>query len=323
MKRRTLLKCLLSTAVMAPGFRLPLVRAENVYNGKLFVFVQADGGWDPTSFCDPKANTPGEKVINHWAETETRSVSVGNIPYAPFAGNQAFFEKYHRMMLVINGVDAQTNSHTVGIVHNWSGRNAEGYPTTAALLAAHFASDLPVPYLSFGGYSATGGITRFTRIDNADLLRKIANPATEMFSEASWAAIESYQRANAERLASRNGTAPRVPFATESSTARRSQPRASRHMRMRFPQRRTSSKPESYTGAASHLLQQVASTGTVDGARIQDRGRGERRPLARRLRHPHEPRPATMNGCSATSPTRWTTCGTTPRSTAWPTAWWW
>ena len=61
-------------------------------------------------------------------------------------------------MLVINGVDAQTNSHTVGIVHNWSGRNSEGYPTTTALLAAHYAPDLlTVPYLNFGGYSRHGG----------------------------------------------------------------------------------------------------------------------------------------------------------------------
>ena len=116
--------------------------------------MQADGGWDPTSFCDPKANTPGEKVINHWAETdEVRQ--AGNIPYAPFAGNQRFFEKYHRMILVINGVDAQTNAHSVGIVHNWSGRNSEGYPTLGALCAAHYAPALPVPYLSFGGYSVT------------------------------------------------------------------------------------------------------------------------------------------------------------------------
>ena len=65
--------------------------------------------------------------------------------------NEAFFEKYHRRMLVINAVDAQTNSHTVGIVHNWSGRNSDGYPTLTALLAAHYAPALPVPYLSFGG----------------------------------------------------------------------------------------------------------------------------------------------------------------------------
>ena len=198
MNRRAMLKTLMAAGAAASGFRLPLVHAAD-HRGKLFVFVQADGAWDPTSFCDPKANTPGEPVINHWAEhDEVRR--AGNIPYAPFARNAAFFEKYHRRMLVINGVDAQTNSHTVGIVHNWSGRNAEGYPTTTALLAAHYAPDLPVPYLSFGGYSVTGDLTRFTRINDANLLRDIANPATRMFSDADWADLESFRDTTAARL---------------------------------------------------------------------------------------------------------------------------
>ena len=203
MKRRVMLKAMMAVGAgfVAPGFRLPLVHAAD-YRGKLFVFVQADGGWDPTSFCDPKANTPGEPVINHWAErNEIRQ--AGNIAYAPFARNQAFFEKYHRRMLVINGVDAQTNSHTVGIVHNWSGRNSEGYPTTTALLAAHYAPTLPVSYLSFGGFSNTSGLTRFTRIDDANLLRDVVKPWTEtMFSETDWVTLQSYRAVAAERLVS-------------------------------------------------------------------------------------------------------------------------
>ena len=213
MRRRTVLKGLLAGATgAASGFRLPLVHAAD-YRGKLFVSVQADGGWDPTSFCDPKANTPGEPVINHWAERdEVRQ--AGAIPYAPFARNAAFFEKYHRRMLIINGVDAQTNSHTVGIVHNWSGRNSEGYPTTTALLAAHYAPELLVTYLSFGGFSSTAGLTRSTRIDNADLLLELADPAVptgrsrRYFSEAEWAVLESYRAATAERLATESGLLP-------------------------------------------------------------------------------------------------------------------
>ena len=70
MRRRELLKGLLAVVGgTAAGFRLPFANAAD-YLGKLFVFVQADGGWDPTSFCDPKANTPGEPVINHWAERD-------------------------------------------------------------------------------------------------------------------------------------------------------------------------------------------------------------------------------------------------------------
>ena len=214
MKRRTLLKSLVATAgLTAAGFRLPLAHAGD-YRGKLFVFVQADGGWDPTSFCDPKANTPDEPVINHWAEhDEIRQ--AGNVPYAPFARNEAFFEKYYRRMLVINGVDAQTNSHTVGIVHNWSGRNSEGYPSMSALLASHYGADVPVAYLSFGGYSETGGVGRYTRINNADLLRDIArpaevahDPASRYISEANWAALRGRQAADATRFTSEPGLLP-------------------------------------------------------------------------------------------------------------------
>ena len=214
MRRRTVLKGMLAgVAVAGSGLRLPFVHAAD-YAGKLFVFVQADGGWDPTSFCDPKANTPDEPVINHWAEhDEIRQ--AGNIPYAPFANNRSFFEKHHERMLVINGVDAQTNSHTVGIVHNWSGRNSEGYPAMSALLAERFGQQMPVAYLSFGGYSDTGGLARYTRLNNANLLRNVArpaenseNPERRYVSEADWAAVRARQALDAERIASEPNLMP-------------------------------------------------------------------------------------------------------------------
>ena len=220
MHRRAFLKgsaALAATAIAS--LRLPLAHAAD-YRGRLCVFVQADGGWDPTSFCDPKANTPGEPVINHWAESNEIE-QAGNIPYAPFAANKAFFEKYHDRLLVINGVDAQTNSHTVGVVHNWSGRNSEGYPATTAMLAAHAAPDLPVAYVNFGGYSETGGLTRYTRLDNPDLLRSIAYPRGEgewedtddpeesaFVSREDWAAMERHRSATVQRLAARPDVLP-------------------------------------------------------------------------------------------------------------------
>ena len=214
MRRRALLKSLMPTVgVAVTGFRLPLAIAGD-YSGRFFVFVQADGGWDPTSFCDPKANTPDEPVINHWAEHDEMR-QAGNIPYAPFAKNDTFFEKYHQRMLVINGVDAQTNSHTVGVVHNWSGRNSEGYPSMSALLAARYGSELPVAYLSFGGYSDTGGVARYTRLNNADLLRTIARPAEHShdsnwryIGRPEWAALRERQAVDVARLVSESDLLP-------------------------------------------------------------------------------------------------------------------
>ena len=86
-----------------------LYAAPADYEGRLLLVLQAEGGWDVTSLCDPKTNTPGELEINQWARTADIE-TAGNIAYAPFANNAELFGKYHRYMLVINGVDAQTNS---------------------------------------------------------------------------------------------------------------------------------------------------------------------------------------------------------------------
>ena len=97
MQRRNFVKGVLAVGA-ASGFRVPLAHATD-YTDKLFVFVQAEGGWDPTSFCDPKTNTTGERKINNWADNDEIR-EAGNIRYAPFANNQAFFDKYYQRILV-------------------------------------------------------------------------------------------------------------------------------------------------------------------------------------------------------------------------------
>lgn len=215
MNRRRFLKRLIAAGVPS-GFCVPIADAAD-YQGKLFVFVQADGGWDPTSFCDPKANIPGEPVINHWADRDEIR-HAGSIRYAPFGNNEAFFDKYYQRMLVVNGVDAQTNSHSAGIVHNWSGRIAEGYPTTTALLAAQNGAGLTMPYLSFGGFSNTAGVTVFTRLNNPDEIRNVARPEMnqgysdrpQFLSHLDWESITKHRAETLERIASAPNLLPRA-----------------------------------------------------------------------------------------------------------------
>ena len=219
MRRRDLLhRLLLPVGGALGGFRLPLAHGAD-YRGPLFVFVQADGGWDPTSFCDPKTNQSGEPIINRWAETDEPR-QAGDLHYAPFARNREFFEKYHRRILVINGVDAQTNSHTVGVTHNWSGRTGVGYPTTTALLAARHGPGLAMPYLSFGGFSDTAGVGTFTRLESPAILRNIAQPElsiTDWTSEvesflkpATWERLEEALLARSDRLGQAPNLLPRA-----------------------------------------------------------------------------------------------------------------
>ena len=75
------------------------------------------------------------QLITAWS-TNNETQTSGNIKYAPFANNEAFFKKYADRMLVINGVDSLTNSHSIGETVNWSGRTALGYPTLTAMYSA-------------------------------------------------------------------------------------------------------------------------------------------------------------------------------------------
>ena len=66
MKRRALLGYLGLTGL---GITLPSVPCRvwaaqsTAYKGLLYVNLQASGGWDVTSFCDPKMNQPNEKLL--------------------------------------------------------------------------------------------------------------------------------------------------------------------------------------------------------------------------------------------------------------------
>ena len=74
---------------------------------------------------------------------------------------------------------------------------------------------MPIGYLSFGGYSETAGIARFTRLNNPELLRNIAtpevaswNPEVRFFDDADWAAIQAARAGTADRLMLAPGLMP-------------------------------------------------------------------------------------------------------------------
>lgn len=183
MKRRELLKLAAWSTI---GASLPMsfrsYAAAEDYTGPLFITIQVDGGWDVTSFCDPKTNVAGEDDINHWANSADTQ-QAGNIRYAPFGGNSAFFEKYYQYMLVINGVDAQTNSHSAGVTHNWSGRLSAGFPTVTALAASIYGADLPMGYVSGGGYQETANLVRYTSLSNPEGLKGLINGNVTFYNE--------------------------------------------------------------------------------------------------------------------------------------------
>jgi len=180
MKRREFLK-MLSAAGVSVAFAPHWIRAAEAavdsYTGDLLIFINTQGGWDPLQFCDPKAEFRnfGNNAI----------ASAGNIRYARLSTNETgatynyafdFFDTFHDRMVVVNGINMQTNAHSAGITNAFQGTFASGYPTLSAAFAGVKAPTLPMSYMVTGNYRSTGGLLPYTALSDASLIEDLSLP---------------------------------------------------------------------------------------------------------------------------------------------------
>ena len=184
LNRRQLLRAALASGSAATGLLSSRVWSSGnhqPYEGPLLVTLQLNGGVDVTQLCDPKVNVKGEPKINYWADAADPG-QAGNLRYAPVANNAAFFERFGRDTLVINGVDSQTNSHETGKLYNWTGSNAEGRPSLSALFAAAQSPEQPLAYSVFDGFSRTAGLIGYNRFDDLSNMGALVRPNVDPWS---------------------------------------------------------------------------------------------------------------------------------------------
>lgn len=175
MDRRHFLKLAPAAGLLAWSPRGALAQSTT-YEGPFVLTVHAGGGWDPTLLCDPKGRA-GENdpaPINLFDQDEI--LDVGPFRVAPIAGRQAFFERFQDDLLVINGIDAGTNSHSTGRRHMWSGSIAAAAPNLGAVFAASQAVVPPLAFLGNGGYDEGAGLVPVTRLPDVDAIGEMARP---------------------------------------------------------------------------------------------------------------------------------------------------
>jgi hypothetical protein len=155
------------------GFSTSLRAAPSDFvNQKKWLFVMAEGGWDPTSFCDPKGQveaSAGKGVVNNYPASFI--AKAGNINFVPaLTEAQApnfhlFFEKYYKDLLVVNGINMNTNNHQTGQQLAMSGDARFGQVNFPAAYALQLSGgeQPPLAYVEGGSYSNTGGLLSKTR----------------------------------------------------------------------------------------------------------------------------------------------------------------
>jgi len=194
MQRRDFLKYLSISTITALS---PLsLEASTSSDPTLYIFIQAAGGWDVTSLCDPKGYRESDKdragnitataMNRSYAHTDIITLKNG-ISFPPITvathgdshrviyDYETFFNKYENELLIINGIDAQTNGHTSGLRYMMSGRLAEGYPSLSALIAGAKMPSSPLAFVTSGGYDVTDGFVAGTRISNDNVLVELSD----------------------------------------------------------------------------------------------------------------------------------------------------
>lgn len=238
MHRRQFLKNAASAALALtiPSMSFRKVHAQS--NPLLFLSFEASGAWDPTLLFDPK----GADVHSSYYNEEDifslssgltyapKSVDAGTpTPYmvGPEATKEDFFAKFENQLVVLRGMDTQTNSHQIGPRHVFSGNIREGNPSFAAMRAAvhedTIGSALPMSFLSTGGFDKTANLVPPARVGNVDAFKDLSEPyriyargtnLTRFFPPSVEDLIKSTQQERAARLATAN-TTPKVMSAME------------------------------------------------------------------------------------------------------------
>ena len=170
--RRDFLK-LLGASVPAWSL-IPVARAQtSLYSGRILINIHASGGLDASSWTDPRETDP---AMNNYAAAGTPAGLAGNIRFAPMGSNATFFAAYYQHMLVINGVNSETNSHSDGTRAHATGRLDLNFPTMPELFAATYGQGLPMPWLNSGGFSRSVGLVPATPVPDQNTFRALVTP---------------------------------------------------------------------------------------------------------------------------------------------------
>ena len=172
MDRRDFLK-MVGTVVPAWGL-IPVANAQSsLYSGRILINIHASGGLDASSWTDPRETSA---AMNNYAAAGTPAGLAGNIRFAPMGNNASFFTKYYANMLVINGVNSETNSHTDGTRAHATGRLDMGYPTMPELFAYTYGQGLPMAWLNAGAFNTSAGLLPATPVPDQNTFRALVTP---------------------------------------------------------------------------------------------------------------------------------------------------
>ena len=143
--------------IAAGGAMLGLSRfsvAQSLSSDRKFIFVFADGGWDPLCVFAPKfgaANIQMEPGAGQYTAAGHQLVHHASRPQA-----REYFERYGGETAIINGLATRSVSHEVCAVVATTGSTRGNTPDWPSLVAQSSNTDYSLPSLVLSGPSFPG-----------------------------------------------------------------------------------------------------------------------------------------------------------------------
>ena len=176
-RRDFFLKVAKASGVVIPSWGLlPLAAyGQQTAAPKILVYVHFDGGPVADYFGDPSA----EPRYNLYTQAGLAIPGSGNLRWAPIGNNTIFFNRFRDQILMVNGVNTLSNSHSDGARCAATGKLEMGFPALAELHAAKYGPNFAAGWMLRDNDTTTTGTYPATAIPDQNQLRAMIDPIAQ------------------------------------------------------------------------------------------------------------------------------------------------
>ena len=169
-----------------------------------FLFVNAEGGWDPLCVFAPMFDSPQIEM-----EPQAEPWTMGGLPLVDHPARprtRAFFERHHGSIALLNGVSTRSVNHETCQVVALTGSTSEDRPDWATILGYEQRETHSLPHLVVSGPSFAGPHAVF--VSNAQgLLQPTIDGTLLAYSDAPLALPEAPASRIVDRFLEQRGEA--------------------------------------------------------------------------------------------------------------------
>ena len=173
-RREFFLNTAKASGVILPWWGLLPLTAHAQVADKILIYYHTDGGMCNDMFFDPSP----DPRYNLYSQAGLAIPGSGNIRIAPAAAgtNVTFLNRFRDQLLVINGINTESNSHTDGAIASATGKLMMGYAPLSELHAAAYAGGKPAGWMVRDGDTVSTGVYPATAVPDGAQLRAMVDP---------------------------------------------------------------------------------------------------------------------------------------------------